>query len=945
MRSRKQVEAFVTESKTGLTHYDFDINPTSVQSGRGKGIQASNDNRCPCCDSPSWCFILDDGNAVICGRTDVAPLSWERTGTAKDQRPIYALVGTSGGYQRYKGILPSPSSIILKTHPLADFPQWVEIGSDYGGVKELQMDFLYPDAETGEPLGKVVRKQWSDRRRAYNNGKDTKQLRPHHWAEPYHPDQGSLGWWSDRGKGSKPWPLYREAEAGGAITSIECNILFNGTGEQAVESFRRLGLFSIGAAGGEGTGDAQIIDFLKRNTPQVFVIAADEDEAGHKAAAKLQQGCNKAKLPTLTINLKNIWSLLPPKGDITNILNESGMSESEIVKRLEAEIRRAIAKSLEHDRKLNDPDERLKLELQALLAESDPIKRMRKRAEIASHHRLSKAEISQALSELEQLLATPEVQWHSLDAFLDLKSEGLRWVVPGLLPVGETVLLAGAPKSGKTLMALDVAFSVATGESAFLRESVKKGRVLIISVDESASSTKAKLIKRGFRRSDAANVQVMSRFDMGQLKVLEERLDVFRPTLVLVDSLKRISHRKEISENSAEFANDIYALKELLTRYDAAGLLIHHTSKNPDALGVGKIRGSSAIAGAVWGTWLLEAIPKTDPHNKKKLLIDPSDPKRILSVHARDAEGQQLRVELDLENHSWTNHGNVGDSEEAETERKTLQTRILDVLARNTHKPGLSGREIIELMEMAESGRGSVYTTLNRMVSKRLITCNPAPEDRRYNLYSLPKLPPNDEGGDNGDSGPSGGNPDLSPTTANSDPSPPPLPCVSNVNYDALPHTQQEFPVVNKLLNKYLTDSQHQSELTTSVNYSKVDTASIPEIVNNVATVTGGEGVTSSLDKLVMAHSNEPHQPLIVVGDVVTISNPGSKYHDSLATVVRLKVDLLYGQELQKADVSVPGEKRYVEVQVSWLRRVEETSINEQQGGRDLWVNQSEESS
>lgn len=323
-------------------HYDFDINPPRESLTRGSGVQASNDNRCPCCDSPSWCFILDDGKAVICGRCDVPPDGWEQTGTAKDGRAIYAKAGSRQHERRYKGLLPSPSDVVLKAHPRTDFPQWVEIG---GG--ELQIHFEYSDPVTGEPVGRVERKQYSDRRRAYNNGKDSKQIRPHHWVKPHHPDQGDQGWWSDRGKGLVTWPLYREGEARDAIASNLCNILFNGTGEQSVETYRRLGLYANCAQGGEGTGDAQIIEFLKRNTPRVFVIAPDEDKPGHKASAKLQEGCNKANLPAVTINLKNVWSSLPPKGDITDILAGSGMSESEIVKRLEAEIRRAIAAKAE----------------------------------------------------------------------------------------------------------------------------------------------------------------------------------------------------------------------------------------------------------------------------------------------------------------------------------------------------------------------------------------------------------------------------------------------------------------------------------------------------------------------------------------------------------------------------------------------------------------------
>ena len=53
-----------------------------------------------------------------------------------------------------------------------------------------------------------------------------------------------------------------------------------------------------------------------------------------------------------------------------------------------------------------------------------------------------------------------------------------------------------------------------------------------------------------------------------------------------------------------------------------------------------------AIAGAVWGTWQLDHIPLADPNNKKKLMIDPKDPRRVLSIFPRDAEGQIFTLNL-----------------------------------------------------------------------------------------------------------------------------------------------------------------------------------------------------------------------------------------------------------------------------------------------------------
>lgn len=849
-----------------FNHYDFDINPPHSSSTSGRGVQASSENKCPCCDSPSWCFILDNGNAVLCERTDVAPDGWKRTGTAKDGRPIYAKGSSRQSDRRYKGILPDPLDLRLEVYPKSDFPQWVEIGRDSRGIKELMIEFIYPDAQTGEAVGKVVRKQREDRQAVYD-GK-TKHIRPEHWAQPAYPGMKD-GWWSDRGKGTKTWSLYREAEARDALASGECNVLIYGAGEQAVEAFRHLGLFSICAQGGEGTGDAQIINFLKRNTPQVFVIPPDNDEPGLKAGVKLQASCDRAKIPAVTINLKNIWALLPPKGDITNILNESGMSESEIIKRLEAEIRRAIFSRQELDRKASDPDERFKLELQAILAEADPLKKIRRRHDLSIHLGYNKSEIEEGLNELKQRTSTPKTQTYGLADFFDLESEGLRWLIPGLLPLGETVILAGAPKAGKSVLAIDAAFAVATGESAFLKERVTPGRVLIISVDESAQSTKAKLLKRGFRRKDAKNVEVMIGFDMSQLKTLEDRLETFKPSLVIIDNLKRIYHGRDISENSAEFADDIYTLKELLTRYGASGLLLHHTNKNDDALGVNKIRGSSAITGATWGVWLLEAIPKPDPNNKKKLIVDPKDPKRILSVFARDAEGQQLRIELDLENHSWDNLGGVGDSEEWEQDRKTLEQRIIAILTKNNHLPGLSGREIIELLGMsAEEGRG-VYTVLSRMVGNRIITCRPAPGDKRCNIYSLPNQSPPDNSPEPPDSPPppppeppdnDSGN---TASNANSDPwaepedlhnPPPPPPCVSNVEYSAETHTEQEFQLLNNYSTNYSTITQQPEVVNTPVDYSNPDAVGVLEILNNPESKVGGGCVETESEPTFQPH-------------------------------------------------------------------------------------------
>ena len=129
-------------------------------------------------------------------------------------------------------------------------------------------------------------------------------------------------------------------------------------------------------------------------------------------------------------------------------------------------------------------------------------------------------------------------------------------------------------------------------------------------------------------------------------------------------------------------------------------------------------------------------------YNKKKLIIDPKDPVRVLSVFARDTEGQTLKIEFNPEDNSWERLGIEDDATEL-----SYRERILSILRKNDRCNGLSGREIMHLLE--EDGNKSIYSELNRMVNKRLITCKPSTTDKRINIYSLPaSQQPQNIGGD-----------------------------------------------------------------------------------------------------------------------------------------------------------------------------------------------------
>jgi KaiC/GvpD/RAD55 family RecA-like ATPase len=388
-------------------------------------------------------------------------------------------------------------------------------------------------------------------------------------------------------------------------------------------------------------------------------------------------------------------------------------------------------------------EKRLNLELKALLQSEDKIKREIELSRIAQTYRLNIHSLQKMLKEMEVRISMPEYESMDFEQLFNMGSKAVDFLIPGLLPKGESALVVAMPKTGKSLLSVDAAFAVATGEDSFLGETCVQGRVLYVSVDESRESVTRKMIKRGFRASDKDSIRIVTTFSINQLPKLEAEIEAFKPVLVVIDSLKRITKGLETSENSAEFSDNVYTISEMCNRYGAACLLIHHSNKNTESIGVENVRGSTAIAGACGNTWILNRVGKEDPNNKKKIIYDPRDPKRHLYCFSRDSEGKSFSIELNPENNSWQLLGEMGIGEEEAEQMKTAKTRILKVFELNQkhHPEGLSGSTIFDCLDGQSPGeitKGSMYTTLHRLISDKIIGSKPAPGDKRYTLYFLP---------------------------------------------------------------------------------------------------------------------------------------------------------------------------------------------------------------
>jgi len=156
------------------------------------------------------------------------------------------------------------------------------------------------------------------------------------------------------GKGDALWEAYRINEAIASINSVTEGVpaLLVQEGEPCVELARRIGLASFTFQGGSWTVEAMLPEVLRFKEAQaILVMLRDHDEAGEKKAKLFQECYALAGVYGIIIDPCSL--LLPdegelPKGaDIKELLQL--MSGDELIRRLEEQIRQAIADQREEN--------------------------------------------------------------------------------------------------------------------------------------------------------------------------------------------------------------------------------------------------------------------------------------------------------------------------------------------------------------------------------------------------------------------------------------------------------------------------------------------------------------------------------------------------------------------------------------------------------------------
>ena len=199
-------------------------------------------------------------------------------------------------------------------------------------------------------------------------------------------------------------------------------------------------------------------------------------------------------------------------------------------------------------------------------------------------------------------------------------------------------LLAGAPKVGKSWLALDLCLSVASGEQ-FLKHDTSPGQVLYMSLED----TLLRLQNRLYELTDEPQENLHFAIRSGTIgNGLEDQIAACKQKfpnlrLIVIDTLQKIREVTDISYGSDY--KELSVLKELADKLQIAILLIHHTRKCYDDDPFNRISGSTGLLGCVDGSMVL-IENKRGSHRAK------------LYCTGRDIE--PLELNLVFQNQRWT---------------------------------------------------------------------------------------------------------------------------------------------------------------------------------------------------------------------------------------------------------------------------------------------------
>jgi hypothetical protein len=274
-----------------------------------------------------------------------------------------------------------------------------------------------------------------------------------------------------------------------------------------------------------------------------------------------------------------------------------------------------------------------------------------------------------------------------------------RWAVPNILPEGLNIL-AGRPKCGKSMLALNLCLAIVLGGKALGKIDVEKGAALYLALEDTPRRFQSRL-QRMLKEEERSELELNNlhffnqwpKMNSGGLERLEEGIaKIADLRLVIVDTWMKF--RPPLKGNQNLYAidyEDMSGIKALSDRHQIPILLIHHLRKASGQNPFEEISGSHGISGAADG---LLVMKKTGQLTE-------------LYTTGRDIETETYVLKFSSDFFLWTLEGKAD-----EVQSTANQQALYDVL-KNSPAP-MTPKEIAEATSL---NLNYVYKALNTLTA------------------------------------------------------------------------------------------------------------------------------------------------------------------------------------------------------------------------------------
>lgn len=194
-----------------------------------------------------------------------------------------------------------------------------------------------------------------------------------------------------------------------------------------------------------------------------------------------------------------------------------------------------------------------------------------------------------------------KLEFYQARELYDKQLERTQMIVQRMIPCGLTVL-AGAPKRGKSWLALALGLSVASG-AAFLGQPVAQGSVLYLDLESRQYRVKDRLSHLTVGPAPAGLYVAHQAEPLGSkfYQQMEGWLSMVKDArLIIIDTLGRVKPGGKRNENAYESDTRQYGeLQQWAGKHKIAVIVVHHLRKTKDSDDwFDKINGSNGLVGA-----------------------------------------------------------------------------------------------------------------------------------------------------------------------------------------------------------------------------------------------------------------------------------------------------------------------------------------------------------